>query len=120
MCRYKCLSYTGHYLVRPINYRLLVISSDSGYIPRFLRCDDLYISDHSCVVFDLPQTTNTSDKKTITYRNTLDISIESLKQDISDQTLKLQDTEDIIKDYEQTVSGLLEKTCSRCDQIYCS
>ena len=33
----------------------LVISAEQQYIPRFLRCDNLHISDHSCVVFNLPQ-----------------------------------------------------------------
>ena len=85
----------------------LVISGDSGYIPRFLRCDDLYISDHSCVIFDLPQRKPPPIKRKITHRNTPDINIDSLKQDILDHTFKSQDTEDIIQDYEQTLSGLL-------------
>ena len=92
----------------------LVISSQEGLSPRFLRCDDVHISDHSCVIFDLPQRKPPPVKQNVTYRKTRAIDIDSLNQDIANHTFKI---EDIVQDYDQTLSGLLEKhapTVTKC------
>ena len=60
----------------------LVISHKNSTHLSFTKCDDLHISDHKCVIFDLPQRKPPSIRNTISYRDFRKVDLDDLKKDI--------------------------------------
>ena len=87
----------------------LVISHNSGIIPRFLRCDDLNISDHKCVIFDLPQRKPPPVRRSITYRDLRQVDLDDLKKDISDHDFLPYDDPRIFSEYHQVLTDICDK-----------
>ena len=87
----------------------LVISHKNSANLLFTRCDDLHISDHKCIVFDLPYRKPPSIRNTISYRDFRKVDVDELKKDIRDHNFLSHDDPGVFQDYHHALSDLCDK-----------